>query len=441
MAAAWSMRSDAEIREILVQRIEVERHGVGIVAGVIDAGERRVVAHGALGRDDRRAPDGDTLFEIGSITKAFTALVLADMVERGEVALNDPVAQYLPPGVAMPQRGGRQITLAHLATHTSGLPRSPANLSPTDETNPYAGYTVEQLHQFLGAYELRRDIGAAHLYSNLGAGLLGHVLALRAAVDFEALVHQRICEPLGMHSTAIALSPAQRARMASGHDRDHCPAPDWDLPTLAGAGALRSTANDLLIFLAAELGHDRSALTAAMGAQLQPRVRTETQDLQALGWIISVGPEGEIAWHNGGTGGFRCFIGFNLDRGRAVTVLTNTASMRGGDDIGFHLLSGRSLQPPPRDRQAIPVEAAVLERYVGRYWFSPTAGMVVTQEGERLFFQLTGRGRMELFPESPAAFFLRDFDAQVTFIVDPEDRVTGLVTRQNGRERSAARAD
>jgi CubicO group peptidase (beta-lactamase class C family) len=437
----WALPGDPEIREILTHRIDVEGDGVGIVVGVIDAHGRRVVAHGATRHADGRTPDGATVFEIGSITKAFTALLLAEMAARGEVALDDPVAEYLPADVDMPRRGDAWITLAHLATHTSGLPRSPTNLSPTDQANPYANYTVEQLYAFLRAYELRREIGAVHLYSNLGSGLLGHVLALRAGVDFGTLIRDRITAPLGMASTGIALSPELIARMATGHDRDLSPVPYWDLPTLAGAGALRSTANDLLTFLAAELGHDQTPLAAAMAAQLLPRVPTETRSLQALGWLVLTDGAGEIAWHDGGTGGFRGFLGFDRGRGRGVAVLTNTASMRGAGDIGFHVLTGRPLQPRPVERHPVTIEPAILERYVGRYAFSPSQGMAVTREGERLFFQLTGRGRIELFAETPTDFFLKEVDAQVRFTTGPDGEVTGLVTRQAGQERPAKRTE
>jgi len=288
---------------------------------------------------------------------------------------------------------------------------------------------------------LRRDVGAAHLYSNVGAGLLGHVLSLRTGLDFGSLVQERLTNPLGMASTGIALSPEVTKRMAVGHDRNLSSVPYWDLPTLAGAGALRSTANDLLTFLAAELDFDQTPLAAAMAEQLRPRVATETENLQALGWLISKDETGEIAWHNGGTGGFRCFLGFDRGHGRGVAVLTNSATLRGGDDIGFYALSGRTLQPRPVERHAVTLPVADLERCVGRYRFSATSAMSVMRQGERLFFQLTGRGSIELFAESPTEFFLKVVDAQVRFIVDPDGKVTGLVTRQAGRERSAMRTE
>ena len=156
---------DSEIRQILVDRIDKDRQSVGVVIGVIEPAGRRVVAYGSLDKGDKRLLDGDTIFEIGSVTKVFTSLLLADMVQRGEVALTDPVAKYLPPGVKVPERGGRQITLQDLATHTSGLPRLPSNLNPKDPANPYADYSVDQLYQFLSGYQLTRDIGTQYEYS------------------------------------------------------------------------------------------------------------------------------------------------------------------------------------------------------------------------------------------------------------------------------------
>ena len=160
----------------------------------------------------RRTARGDTVFEIGSGTKVFTSLLLADMAHRGEVALDDTIGKYLPPDVKMPERNGRSITLVDLATHTSGLPRLPTNLSPKDPNNPYADYSVEQFYQFLSTYQLTRDIGSQYEYSNLGGGLLGHILALRAGMSYEALVESRICDPLGMNSTRITLIPEMKRR-------------------------------------------------------------------------------------------------------------------------------------------------------------------------------------------------------------------------------------
>src|SRR5258706_10486600 len=178
---------DAEIRKILADRVGAENRGLALVVGVIDANGRRGVAYGSLAKDDKRPVDGDTVFEIGSITKVFTSLVLMDMVQKGEVAVTDPVAKYLPAAVKVPERNGKKITLQDLATQSSGLPRMPSNFKPKDPSNPYADYSPDRLYEFISGYELTRDIGAQFEYSNLGVGLLGQVLSLRAGTDYEAM--------------------------------------------------------------------------------------------------------------------------------------------------------------------------------------------------------------------------------------------------------------
>jgi D-alanyl-D-alanine-carboxypeptidase/D-alanyl-D-alanine-endopeptidase len=439
----WRIPSDAAIRDLLLERIDAECNGVGIVVGVIDGEGRRVVAHGALAENDPRSLGGETVFEIGSITKVFTCLLLADMVERGEVALGDPVAKHLPAGLTVPERRGRQITLIDLATHRSGLPRwpddiAPRELSPKDWSNPYADYTAEQLHAFLAGYKLRRDIGAAAAYSNLGMGLLGRALAHRAGLDFETLVRQRVTEPLGMADTAIALTPDQAARFAIGYDHARRPVAAWEMPTFAGAGALHSTADDMLSFLAAELGFVDTQLKPAMAAQIEPRRPSDAGYIQTLGWRIDADPTGEIVWHGGATGGFRCFAMFDAKRRAGVVMLTNSASER-NDDIPFHLLSGRPLKPAPPQRVAIALDAETLQPLVGRYGFSATRFIAVTREGERLFAQLTGQWRFEVFPESPTDVFWLIAPARMCFEIGPDGRAAGLVFSQDGRDLPARR--
>ena len=439
----WRIPSDVAIRDLLVGRIDAERNGVGIVVGVVDAEGCRIVAHGALAEGDPRRLDGDTVFEIGSITKVFTGLLLADMAERGEVALDDAAAMHLPAGVSVPERGGRRITLIDLATHRSGLPRwpdgiAPDELSPQDWSNPYANYTVDQLDAFLAGHRLRRDIGAAHAYSNLGMGLLGRALSHRAGLDFGALVRQRITGPLGMADTAIALSPDQAARFAVGHDHACRTVAAWEMPTFAGAGALHSTADDLLAFLAAELSLTDTPLKVAMAAQLKPRRPSDGDYIQALGWRIDVGPAGEIVWHGGATGGFRCFTLFDAARRAGVVMLTNSASER-NDDIPFHLLSGRPLKPAPPTRVVVALDAGALEPLVGRYRFSATRFITVTCEDDRLFAQLTGQWRFEVFPESPTEVFWLVAPARMRFELGPDGRAAGLVFSQDGRDIPARR--
>jgi CubicO group peptidase (beta-lactamase class C family) len=420
---------DSEIRKILVERIDKDRQSVGIVVGVIEPTGRRIVAYGSLDKGDERPLDGDTLFEIGSVTKVFTSLLLADMVQRREVALTDPVTKYLPAGVKMPERGGRQITLQDLATHTSGLPPLPSNLTPKDPANPYADYSIEQLYQFLSTYQLTRDIGSKYQYSNVGGGLLGHVLARHVGMDYETLVRSRICAPLGMNSTGITLSTEMKLRFARGHNATLEPVSTWDLPTLAGAGALRSTANDMLIFLAANLGYTKSPLAPAMAAMFTVRRPTGVSGLEiALGWHILTRDGHEIIWHNGGTGGYRSFIGYEPKSGVGVVVLSNAETAAGVDDIGQHLLNTSApLYQPPNERKEIAVDSKLFDGYIGRYQIAPNFILTVTREGDHLFIQATGQPKVEILPESDRDYFLKGLGAQITFETDSQGRANSVI--------------
>jgi serine-type D-Ala-D-Ala carboxypeptidase/endopeptidase len=442
--------SDEEIRKILIERLGAYKDRVGIVVGIIEPAGRRVVAVGSLGKDVKRSLDGDTIFEIGSATKVFTGLLLADMAQHGEVSLTDPVAKYLPPEVKMPERGGRVITLEDLSRHRSALPRLPANLNAgSDPKNPYASYSVKQLYEFLSTYQLPRDIGAEFEYSNLGVGLLGHVLSLAAGKDYESLIRTRICQPLGMSSTAITLSPELRSRLAIGHDNTFEPTPNWDLPTLAGAGALRSTANDMLSFLAAQLGNKKSNLDPAIATTRSGRKPAGAGMDIGLGWLMRPKKDSEIIMHNGGTGGYRSFVGFDPKARIGVVVLSNVFTMAGVDDLGFHLLdpeskllpsNSPSLQPQTK-RIEIKLDPEILEIYVGKYEFAPNAIMTVTRKDNQLYVQLTGQASAEIYPESKTDFFARVVDAQILFKTDSQGRVNALVLRQLGRDQIANRID
>lgn len=352
-----------------------------------------------------------TVYEIGSITKVFTAVLLADMVERGEVALTDPVGKFLPEGVKVPERGGKQITLLDLVTHTSGLPRLPTNLQPKDVANPYADYTVADLYTFLNGYVLPRDIGAQAEYSNLGMGLLGHALALRAGKDYPALVRERILAPLGMK---------EEGTLAAGHDEKLRPAKHWDLPVLAGAGALRSTVNDMLLFAKAACGLKKSKLDGAFA---------RTRGPVALAWQKN---GDEVYWHGGGTGGFRSFLGCSMKSGTAAVVLSNVAI--GVDDVGLHLLEPARFALNPV-KQPVKLDPALLAKYVGRYELAPGFTLTVMQEAGQLLAQATGQGKFELFAAGEREFFARVAPVEVTFAADGEQ----LTLKQNGREMVAKR--
>ena len=431
---------DAEIRKILADRVGAENAGIAIVVGVIEPQGRRIVAYGSPAKGDKRPLNGDTIFEIGSMTKVFTSLVLMDMVQKGEVALTDPVAKYLPASVKVPERNGKKITLQDLSTQSSGLPRMPSNFHPKDETNPYVDYTPELLYQFISGYQLTRDIGSKYEYSNLGVGLLGHALSLRAGMSYEAMGKSRISDPLDMNSTRVTFSPDMKARLAIGHDGDGKAVANWDLNALAGAGALRSSANDMLTFLAANLGYTKTPLAAAMAQEISIRRPTGGPDMEiAYAWHIQTKNGNSIIWHNGGTGGYRTYMGFDPKTRVGVVVLSNISTAAGPDDIGRHLLDAS--YPLIKTPKEVTVDPKGLDNYVGSYQLAPTMIMAVSRDGDQLFLQLTGQPKFQLFSEAAGKFFLKVVDAQLTFNTDAQGKATEAVLHQGGRDMTAKRID
>jgi D-alanyl-D-alanine-carboxypeptidase/D-alanyl-D-alanine-endopeptidase len=330
-----------ESTKLLVQRDVNQGLNVGIVVGIVTPCGRETYAYGYTDLSGSQAVDENTVFEIGSIGKTFTALLLADMVEHQEVSFDDPIERFLPDNVNAPTYEGRSIQLIDLATHTSGLPSLPDNFAPADEYNPYADYTLEQMFAALSQTTLTRHIGVVYEYSNFGMGLLGQILALQSGMSYEELVVTRITDVLGMPDTRISLTPDMQNRLATGY-REGEPMPLWDIPTLAGAGALRSTVSDLLIFLEANMGLIDSPLYGAMQTTLEPRFPVSSSMEVGLAWHIQTEGDLQIIEHHGATGGYWGFAGFVKDKQVGVVILSNT--FRDIDFIGLDLLRTAATQ-------------------------------------------------------------------------------------------------
>jgi CubicO group peptidase (beta-lactamase class C family) len=446
LAAASALRafpSDSAVLAIIKQRVE-EQRSAGIVVGILEPdGRTRIVAFGDPG-PGQPPLDGNTVFEIGSISKVFTSTVLAELVKEGKVKLEDPVQKYLPANVHVPARGGKQITLGNLSEQNSGLPRMPDNFHPKDPANPYADYSVQQMYDFVSGYQLTRDPGEKFEYSNLGVGLLGHVLSLSAGQSYEQMEKKRVWDPLGMTRTAITFTPWMKEHLALGHDDKGAVVANWDLPTMAGAGAIRSTTVDMLKFAAANLHPERGKLQQAMAFAHDERASAGGPNVSiGLNWIVLHAGTDTIVWHNGGTGGYRTFIGLEPSRKTAVVVMTNTSGA-GADDIGMHLLDpALPLAPkpvPPKQRTAIELPADVLSRYVGVYQLAPKFTLEITIRDGALYMHPTDQATLRLWPETELDFFLKEVDAQVTFVRDAQGTVTQLVLHQGGQNMPAKKA-
>ena len=334
-----------------VERIAA-RHGrqhVGLVLGAVTtAGARSVVPVGRLHLPDGPAPREDSLFEIGSVTKVFTALLAAEAVRRSELSLDTPIADLLPE-VDVPSRDGVAITVEHLATHTAGLPNNPvpplaalrAQWKAWDG-DPWDAVDRAALLRALARTRLRQTPGTGRIrYSNLGVGVLGHVLvAASNAADYGELVRSRICEPLGMVDTVLRPDREQAQREAGGHRRRRRPTGHWQVAGLPGAGALRSTPTDMLTFLHAQLCPDMTPLGPSIVLTQQERRPGKRLGI-GLGWLRVPTRGGEVMlWHNGGTGGFRAFAGFVPAAGVGAVVLAN--DLRSVDRAGVELLTALS---------------------------------------------------------------------------------------------------
>ena len=320
----------------------------GVTIGVVSHGQRSVFSYGAA--------KPDSVFEIGSITKTFTGLILAQMVEQKSVRLTDPVRELLPAGTVAEPDSGLEITLLDLSDQHSGLPRMPDNFAPADHANPYADYDTKLLYAYIAKRGVALTSTAPFEYSNLGVGLLGAALANRANLSYNDLLHLQITGPLRMTDTAIPLSPSMRARFLEGHDAAHNPAHAWDLDALAGAGGIRSTAADMLTYLEAQLHPDKLPATAAS----TPQGKTLPAAIAASHTIhAEVAPGAHIAlnwfridatgnfWHNGGTGGYSSYALFNPDKDFALIVLFNTGPSRDtfADKLGQHIAQRLAGQP------------------------------------------------------------------------------------------------
>jgi serine-type D-Ala-D-Ala carboxypeptidase/endopeptidase len=415
---------------------------VGMTIGAVHEGEQVVLGFGKCGVTNATIPDGDTVYEIGSITKVFTGLLLADAVVREQVKLEQPVNELLPEGVTMPERDGKSITLVQLSTHTSGLPRLPGNFKIVDPENPYADYTPEMLHEFLGGHKPQRAPGEKSEYSNLGAGLLGHLLARKAESSYEDLLCERITKPLGMSSTLIDLSEDAKAHLAIAHTADCIATHNWEMGALHGAGAIRGTVNDMLRFARANLDPPDSDLGKAidMAWQIQQEPLEESNFAMGLGWHIA--RDGSMRWHNGQTGGYHSMLLVNRDLNAAVVVLANTATGQ-VDPLAegiMQTIAGQKAKTPKFDK-LVDVPREVMQRYVGEYALMPFVKFTVTLRDDKLMVGLTGQDEYRIYPKSETEWKYRVVEAEISFKVDDDGKCTALELFQNGARREAKRIE
>lgn len=412
----------------------------GLVVGVLRDGKAQSWGFGHSANNQSTTPGNDTVYEIGSISKVFTGILLADAVARGQAELTSRVAEWIPANAPQPHESQAEITLLNLSTHTSGLPRMPSNMQPADPENPYADYSPDQLYQFLHKRRLRRLPGEKHEYSNLAVGLLGQLLADRFQTTYQSLLHERLTGPLAMDDTVVQLSPEQQARLAQPLDASGQPVKNWDFQALCGAGAIRSTIIDMLKFAEANLRPPAGDLGQALelAFQVHQPAIAEGDFAMGLGWMIA--RDGQTRFHNGQTAGYHATLYVNRKLDLAVVALCNTATMevdRLTEDI-FKVAAGAAISPRQFERPVeVPLE--VMQRYEGKYQLSPGQEFTVSVDDGKLMVGLTGQPTLQVYARSQTQWYYRVVQASITFKVDDSGRCDEMELFQNGVRLTAKR--
>jgi len=434
-AHAVTLRDD--IARLIRYRVDKQRRATGVVVGIVETGQTPIViAYGPTDTPRARRLDGDSVFEIASLTKVFTALLLTNAVMRHEVTLDQPIVALLPKAVRLPSFAGRPITLTDLATHGSGLPLRPGNLHvKADTPNKYAEYTIQQLYGGLADMKLTRAPGTQFEYSNLGFAILGQALANRAHVSYDTLLRARITGPLGLSDTRMGIDAAAKGRLAQGHDVDLRPIGSTDDGALNPAGGLKSTVNDLLRFLSVFIGRADSALTPAARMMLTvDRPGDDAQTRMALGWRRVMGKSGVYYWSNGSGDGSRAFMGFNPSLHVAIVALANASSADGVDDIARHVLDPAAVvdvKIQPFHRLATLSDAA-LNRFIGTYR-TATGDTIGIARGATGLIITIGKGQFLMYPESNSRLFAKVADLQFDFRLPSSGPAESFTGQQDGQ--------
>jgi serine-type D-Ala-D-Ala carboxypeptidase/endopeptidase len=419
-----------EIRSAIAAYVAAYPHAA-VIAGVVDGKQTEVyAANGSAAK----LPDERSVFQIGSVTKTFTATLLAEEVQAGNVRLDDPIAEYLPPGIHAPVFDGRPITLLSLAEQNSGLPRLPPNLDSAGESNPYADYTTEQLYQALEQVRLTRAPGAEYEYSNFGVTLLGQLLANRMHATFASLIESKVLAPLGMNDTVVAGTPVSRTALVPGFATDGTPQPPWDFGSLGAAGSIESDLHDMLIYLRANMAAPGGVLGSAMADAQKPREPVGLNGILRIGLLWMTNTRSGITWHNGETGGYHAFIGFDRTGGYGVVVLANVADLD-LDQLAVHILAPDVPAPKP-----VAAEEKAATPLGGVYRLSPAFAITVFARNGTLYAQGTGQPALELKPLGKNVYTVQGVDAEITFEVDSSGRAIALTLHQNGIDQRAAKS-
>jgi len=423
----------AEIDALVEPYAEAELFNA-ISIGVVQGDKSWTQHFGMLSEEHNGKPTGETVYEIGSVSKVFTGILLAHAVESGRVELAQPIGSIMKKLQTANQEVGDSILLRHLTTHTSGLPRMPDNFSPADHANPFADYDRKLLSEFMCGFVPERKPGVKGEYSNLAVGLLGDLLAVEAGMDYGALLKQNLAGPLEMGDTCLNLSHEQIDRLTPPHNGDRNADKNWTFDALAGAGGIRSTTDDMVRFIEANLHPPEGVIGEAIElAWKQHLPSKEGAFAMGLGWHLA--RDGQTRWHNGQTGGYHSMILVNRELDAGVVILCNTATGE-VDALAQSIIQkigGMEVEPRkfPKEK-SIPAEKVA--RLAGRYEIVPQFILTVRADGEKLFVKATNQSENRVFPESATEWKLRVVNASLTFEISKEGKCTAVTLHQGGRD-------
>ncbi len=417
----------------------------GLSVGYIEGKHWGIVHLGTSNRAKKKA-NNLTVYEIGSVSKIFTGLLLADAVVRGEIDLNAAAEVANPAGIRLPSRNGHSIHWLDLSTHRSGLPRLPGNLPLTESKNPDRDYDSKKAAAFLNQYKLPRQPGDSQEYSNFGGSVLGYLVAQNAGKTYQQLLRERIAEPLRMTDCTVPLSSDQRKRLALPHDKFGSATALWTFADLPGAGGIHATMRDMMRFAKAQLTPPTGTLGEAIElAWKQHRDADASGPAMGLGWMIL--GDGQTRWHNGQTGGSHSALFINRELKCAVVVLCNTAVTNEVDQLAVQLVmkaAGQEVKPEPSeisDHESgdLAIDSKLRRRLVGRYQLTPNFIFTVRDRDGHLMVGITNQATQEVYPDSPTRWSYRGVDATLEFKLTKTGPAKSLVLHQNGAKQTARR--
>ncbi|HAK53847.1 MAG TPA: hypothetical protein DCM54_18390 [Gammaproteobacteria bacterium] len=380
--------------------------------------------------------DSSSLFSIGSITKTFTGVLLADAVLRDQVQLDTPIGSLLNQKV--PMLADVPIRLVDLATHSSGLPRFPNNLPSAARNNPdvYRYYGERELLAFLREYELVYLPGERFEFSPLGMGLLGYLIGVAQGGRYESLLASRITDPLGMKSTIVVAGGEQPDGLLSGHDNMFETVPSSSLNALAASGAIYASLDDMVRYVQANLAAPKGPVGDKLELAQQPHSQLpEYPGEVGLGWMIRQVGDGRVFWHNSVTGGYRSFVAFVKGPQIGSVVLAN-AMLREIDFLGGHLLDS-SIE--------LPIIATVdpvgdYADYLGTYQFSGGFSLRLTSDGENLYGQSADKLRFTLSRGAKDEFSIEGSEMLIGFDRSKTGSIVGIILTEAENQRIGRKA-